>query len=246
MTSAPPAAATALVSSSESSSTTSNSSAGRVWTASAASKPGRRPASFRAGTTTDTRRSGAALEAGGSRGTRQSSSHPMIQATARSDTSNSGLTPVVLRRPPSGCRGSLRRMDFEFTARSLELQKQLRDFIDTHVVPAEAGVPAAGGGVGRPPLPPAGHGGPEGRGAPARPVEPVPSRTTEVGRGPHERRLRAAVRDDGPQPAHGRGDELRRARHRQHGDPRRVRHAGAAGRVARPAARAARSGRASR
>jgi acyl-CoA dehydrogenase len=29
-------------------------------------------------------------------------------------------------------------MDFEFGARSLELQKQLRDFIDTHVVPAEA------------------------------------------------------------------------------------------------------------
>jgi len=29
-------------------------------------------------------------------------------------------------------------MDFEFSARSLELQKQLRDFIDTHVVPAEA------------------------------------------------------------------------------------------------------------
>src|SRR4030095_11407811 len=28
-------------------------------------------------------------------------------------------------------------MDFEFSARSLELQKQLRDFIDTHVVPAE-------------------------------------------------------------------------------------------------------------
>ena len=28
-------------------------------------------------------------------------------------------------------------MDFEFSARSLELQKQLRDFIDTYVVPAE-------------------------------------------------------------------------------------------------------------
>ena len=28
-------------------------------------------------------------------------------------------------------------MDFEFSARSLELQKQLRDFIDSHVVPAE-------------------------------------------------------------------------------------------------------------
>jgi acyl-CoA dehydrogenase len=28
-------------------------------------------------------------------------------------------------------------MDFEFSARSLDLQKQLRDFIDTHVVPAE-------------------------------------------------------------------------------------------------------------
>src|SRR5215218_11525377 len=28
-------------------------------------------------------------------------------------------------------------MDFEFSARSLELQKQLRDFIETHVVPAE-------------------------------------------------------------------------------------------------------------
>jgi len=28
-------------------------------------------------------------------------------------------------------------VDFEFSARSLELQKQLRDFIDTHVVPAE-------------------------------------------------------------------------------------------------------------
>jgi hypothetical protein len=49
------ASATAAVSSSEWSSTTSTSSAGRVWARSPASRPGRRPASFRAGITTETR-----------------------------------------------------------------------------------------------------------------------------------------------------------------------------------------------
>ncbi len=39
------------------------------------------------------------------------------------------------RRPDVGVACAL--MDFEFSARSLELQKQLRDFIHTHVVPAE-------------------------------------------------------------------------------------------------------------
>ena len=42
------------------------------------------------------------------------------------------------------------------------------------------------------------------------------------------------------------GDELRGARHREHGDPRPVRHAAAAGAVAAAAARTARSARASR
>src|SRR5437763_1569771 len=70
-----------------------------------------------------------------------------------------------------------------------------------------AGVPAAGGGIGRPAFPPARHGGTQDRGAPARAVEPVPSQR-EVGCRPVEPRLRAALRADGTQPAHGGGDEL--------------------------------------
>ena len=68
----------------------------------------------------------------------------------------------------------------------------------------------------------------------------------EHGAGLVEPRLRAAVRGDGRSPLLVRSDELLGARHRQHGDPRPVRHAAAAGAVAAARCSTARSARASR
>ena len=73
---------------------------------------------------------------------------------------------------------------------------------------------------------------------PPRSVEPVPPRR-RVRRRPHQPRIRAAVRADGPPPPARRGDQLLGPRHRQHGDPRSLRHAVAAGAVPAPAARRA-------
>jgi hypothetical protein len=56
-------------------------------------------------------------------------------------------------------------------------------------------------------------------------------------RGPHQPRVRAAVRDHGPRALGARGLQLLGARHRQHGDARALRHRGAEEAVARAAAR---------
>ena len=127
-------------------------------------------------------------------------------------------------------------MDFAPSARSDELKARLVEFDDEMVRPAEPVYRDAARRVGRSALPAAGDGGAEGRGAQARPLEPLHARRRSR-RPALEPRLRAAVRGDGHVAAAVGGDELRGARHRQHGDPRPVRHAAPAGAVARAAAR---------
>ncbi len=66
--------------------------------------------------------------------------------------------------------------------------------------------------------------GAQGRGALARPVEPLPSRPRVRARA-DQRRVRAAGRDHGPlRRPRARGDQLLGARHGQHGGPHAVRH----------------------
>ena len=80
----------------------------------------------------------------------------------------------------------------------------------------------------------------------ARALEPLPPPPHRVDPRPGlQRRLRAARRDHRTQPDRPRGAQLRRARHRQHGAARPLRHARAAGALAGAAARTARSARAS-
>ena len=157
---------------------------------------------------------------------------------ARTDrAARSSSSPRRRRRSP--------HMDFAPSARSDELKAKLVEF-DTEIVrPAEAVYRAATRRVGRPALPAAGDGGAEDRGAQARPLEPLHARGRPR-RQALEPRLRAAVRGDGRVAAAVGGDELRGARHRQHGDPRPVRHAAPAGAVARSRCSTARSARASR
>ena len=81
--------------------------------------------------------------------------------------------------------------------RALEMQSRLSEFMDEHVYPAEP-VYARAAPRGRPALPAAGHRGAEGRGARARPLEPVPAGRA-LRRRPHEPRVRAAGGDHRPQ-----------------------------------------------
>ena len=109
---------------------------------------------------------------------------------------------------------------FDISERAQQLQKELLDFMDAHVYPAEAVYEEQMRGLGRPARPAAGHGGAEGRGPQARPVEPVPARR-RLRRRADQPRVRAARRDHRPQLApRARGAQLRRARHRQHGGAR--------------------------
>ena len=92
-------------------------------------------------------------------------------------------------------------------------------------LPGGAGVRGADAGGGRPLLPPADPRGPEGRGPPPRPVEPLPPRRALRG-GPVGPGVRPAGRDQRAQPLAGAGGhELLGPRHREHGDPGDVRHA---------------------
>ena len=105
-----------------------------------------------------------------------------------------------------------------------ELQENLLEFMDAHVYPGRGGrgseqVEASGDPYFHPPVMEELKEEARERG----PVEPVPARRA-LRRRPHEPRVRAAGRDHRPQPHRPGGDQLRGARHRQHGDPDRVRH----------------------
>ena len=76
----------------------------------------------------------------------------------------------------------------------------------------------------------------QGRSPTTRTLEPLPTALAFRGR-PDQRAVRAAGRDQWPQPPHrAGGDELRSARHRKHGAAGHVRHRGTARAVARAAA----------
>ena len=114
-------------------------------------------------------------------------------------------------------------MDFAISPKAEELRERLLDFVTAHVEPATPvyfeQVRESGDPHFHPPVM-------EDLKAEARKRDLwnlfLPN--DRVRRRPEQRRLRAALRDHGPQPADRRGHELRGARHRQHGDPRRVRH----------------------
>ena len=80
------------------------------------------------------------------------------------------------------------------------------------------------------------HGRAAGQSARDRAVEPLPARA-RMGRGPHQPRVRAAVRGDGPLGDRARSVQLQRARHGQHGSVRALRLRRAQGALAAAAAR---------
>ena len=110
------------------------------------------------------------------------------------------------------------------------------------VLEAHAGVPGSADGLHGPPRLPeradvprparrgpdalagaADHGGAEGQGPRARPLEPLPARERARGR-PDQPRVRAALRGDGALPHRARGVQLLGAGHREHGGARPLRH----------------------
>ena len=141
------------------------------------------------------------------------------------------------QRTPAAGSAMMRRMDLAPSERAAALRDDLLAFMDSHVYPAEADVRAPDHRGRRSAPAAAGRRGAQGRGAQARAVEPVPARR-ELGRGADQPRLRAHRRDHRPQPRpRARGDQLRRAGHREHGGADDVRHPRAAGAVAGAAAR---------
>ena len=135
-------------------------------------------------------------------------------------------------------------MDFGFDERTRELQGAVRAFLDDSVLPAEpllaAELRERDADPARRWSTPAVVEDLKGQAREREPVESLPARgARRRADQPAVRPARGAVR---PQPdARTGGDELRRARHREHGAPRHVRNARAAGPVAPAAAGRARS-----
>ena len=108
-----------------------------------------------------------------------------------------------------------------------------------HGVHGRACLPQRGQGRGRDPpwvRPVGDHRRPQEEGQGPGAVEPLPAREPPRRRA-LQPRVRAALRDHGPHHLGVRGLQLPAARHRQHGDPRALRHRGAEEEVARAAAR---------
>ena len=126
-------------------------------------------------------------------------------------------------------------MDFALSAKAEDVCGRMWDFMREHVFPAEPVYErVARRARPRRPRAPAGAGGAEGRGPQARPVEPLPPRAGRA----VQPRVRLGRRDHRLVAGHRpRGDQLRRAGHRQHGDAHVVRHRRAEAAVAEPAAR---------
>ncbi len=104
-----------------------------------------------------------------------------------------------------------------------------------HVYPGRGGLRRAGRGQRQPARAAAGHARPAGDRPRAGPVEPLHD-ARRPRRRADQSRVRPARRARRPVDHRQRGDQLLRARHRQHGDPRDVRHRRAEGRVAQAAA----------
>ena len=121
-------------------------------------------------------------------------------------------------------------MDFKPSARTEELREQLLEFMDDHVYPGRGGLlPSRFAESGDPFFHPPVMEELKAEARSARPVEPVPPgralrrRATNLEYAPLAEIMGRSL--DRP-----RGAQLRGAGHRQHGDPRRVRHARAAAR----------------
>ncbi len=126
-------------------------------------------------------------------------------------------------------------MEFEFSQKTRMYQEQLVDFMDKHIYPNEQTFVDQLNGQSDALAGALHHGGAEGQGARARPVEPLPARERAGGR-PDQPRVRPPVRDHGALSHRSRGLQLLGARHRQHGGPRPLRHARAEEAVAGAAA----------
>ena len=129
-------------------------------------------------------------------------------------------------------------MDFKPSPEVETLRERILDFMDAEIYPQEREIMEAldaevAPGVPYPEDPGRDPREGEGRG----PLEPLHARRALRPRA-DQLGVRAALRGDGPQPGGGAdGLQLRRAGHRQHGDPRRARHRRAEGKVAGAAAR---------
>ena len=140
-------------------------------------------------------------------------------------------------------------MDFELSPRVIELRDRVRAFMDEHVYPNEAEALRAldeevtvDSGLAYPEIlvEIRDRARSEGLWNLFMPDE-------EHGAGPDQLGVRRPLRGDGPEPGdRPDGLQLLRPRHRQHGDPRRARHAGAAGRGGSSRCSTARSAPASR
>ena len=132
-----------------------------------------------------------------------------------------------------------RRMNFDYTPKVRELRERLHGVHDGARLSERAPLPRRGRGQSRERQSvdsDAARRGAQGRGASRVAVEPLPA-AIGARRGTHQPRIRAAVRADGPRHVGARGLQLQRARYRQHGDDRALRHARAQAAVARAAAR---------
>ena len=174
------------------------------------------------------------------------------RAATTTPTRNACPTPSAAHRAPD-CRSPSEHrnrrertaVDFEPSARTRDLLARLQVFMDEHVYPAEAVYDAQVAAAGNP------HEQPQvmrDLQAKARELGLWNLFMThgDLGRRPDQPRVRPADGARRPLDHRPRGVELLRPRHRQHGDPGDVRHAGTAGAVAASAARLPRSGRPSR
>ncbi len=130
-------------------------------------------------------------------------------------------------------------MNFDYTPKVRELQARLDAFMDGSRVSERAPLTATRSrATARRAIPGFRRGSSRSsrRGARRRAVEPLPA-AIGARRGTHQSRIRAAGRDHGPRHLGAGGLQLQRAGHRQHGDDRALRHAGAEAAVARAAAR---------
>ena len=165
--------------------------------------------------------------------------------------------PRVLRRAAGGsprlaetAEGWFSRADPDRAATGAAGERRRRGL---RVLEAHAGVPGPAGGLHGPPRVPeradvprparrgpdalagaADHGGAEGQGPRARPLEPLPARERARAR-PDQPRVRASLRGDGALPDRAGGVQLLGAGHREHGGARPLRHRRAEARVARAA-----------
>ena len=193
-TRAPTPRATSAVPSVDSSSTTSTSVAGHVCTASAARRAGSVPASSRAGITTEIAGGAPPPPSGGSAGTRAHRYQPAHHA-APTSTNVSSTRPANPARGAGGC-SPVGSAAYGFRAVSPhDRDPRTTPGVRRRAARARRGaLRRAGRGLGRPALPAAGDGGAQGRGAQARPLEPLHARSASTAPGSRTSTTRRCAR----------------------------------------------------